>query len=331
MSNVQAFVGGGASVACQSIGAQAYATGNKVAFASNPDLHTAAHEAAHVIQQRGGVQLSGGVGKSGDTYEQHADAVADLVVQGKRAEGALDRFAGGTSSGALVQRSSDEGGVCRDISQLDLSQLNVPDSALNGSPSEILSYLNGAATVLRVGGLALEGLLGSAIGALGAILGIVFGPLAFLYARGRRRLDMEQLARLEGFLDTITGYRTSQTSSMAPFGQKGRGDADAWWKGLSREDKLRFGLGQASLYRAVGKSRYALYVLWGRVLCERAGRNDLGGLFGGRKHTTNPAYRLSDNTHHRIEYIKRKMNPDHGSDDRVRVLEVIRPEGLECI
>ena len=35
------------------LGAQAFTTGNEAAFKVNPDLHTAAHEAAHVVQQRG--------------------------------------------------------------------------------------------------------------------------------------------------------------------------------------------------------------------------------------------------------------------------------------
>ncbi len=103
ISGVQAHVGGKAGAAAESIGAQAYATGDSVAFSRNPDLHTAAHEAAHVVQQRGGVQLKGGVGQAGDAYEQHADAVADLVVQGKSAEGLLDAKAGGGRTTA-VQR-----------------------------------------------------------------------------------------------------------------------------------------------------------------------------------------------------------------------------------
>jgi hypothetical protein len=37
--------------------------GNHVAFASTLTLHTAAHEAAHVIQQQEGVQRKGGVDK----------------------------------------------------------------------------------------------------------------------------------------------------------------------------------------------------------------------------------------------------------------------------
>ena len=85
LSGVQAHVGGAAAQASGAMGANAYATGGHVAFAKQPDLHTAAHEAAHVVQQSGGVHLSGGVGQAGDSYEQHADAVADRVVAGRSA------------------------------------------------------------------------------------------------------------------------------------------------------------------------------------------------------------------------------------------------------
>jgi hypothetical protein len=85
ISHVRAHVGGDAAQAAGAIGAQAYATGDDVAFAAAPDLHTAAHEAAHVVQQRQGVHLKGGVGQAGDAYEQQADAVADQVVRGESA------------------------------------------------------------------------------------------------------------------------------------------------------------------------------------------------------------------------------------------------------
>jgi len=106
---VQAHTGDKATKANDAMGAQAYATGNNIAFKGAPDLHTAAHEAAHVVQQRSGVQLSGGVGKSGDGYEQHADAVADKVVKGESAEGVLDKMAGGGGGGVQksVQRKGD--------------------------------------------------------------------------------------------------------------------------------------------------------------------------------------------------------------------------------
>lgn len=92
VSGIDAHVGGAAADASRAIGAQAYATGTSVAFASSPDLHLAAHEAAHVVQQRGGVNLKGGVGQSGDAYEQHADAVADAVVRGASAAALLDQM-----------------------------------------------------------------------------------------------------------------------------------------------------------------------------------------------------------------------------------------------
>jgi hypothetical protein len=77
LSGVHAHIGGQAADACADIGATAYASGQDVAFAGPPDLHTAAHEAAHVVQQRSGVHLEGGVGESGDAYEREADDVAD--------------------------------------------------------------------------------------------------------------------------------------------------------------------------------------------------------------------------------------------------------------
>ncbi|MBR58148.1 MAG: hypothetical protein CMH54_09020 [Myxococcales bacterium] len=103
VSNIQAYGGVEAQKASRDMGAKAYATGNKVAYDGSLDLHTAAHEAAHVVQQRGGVQLKGGVGQSGDQYEQHADRVADLVVQGKSAEAELDTMATGGGGDSAVQ------------------------------------------------------------------------------------------------------------------------------------------------------------------------------------------------------------------------------------
>jgi hypothetical protein len=97
---VQAHDGPRAAASAQAMGAEAYATGDHVAFAGAASLHTAAHEAAHVVQQRSGVSLKGGVGAAGDAYERHADAVADTVVAGGSAEALLSTMAGsGSSSG----------------------------------------------------------------------------------------------------------------------------------------------------------------------------------------------------------------------------------------
>ena len=62
----------------------------------------AAHEAAHVVQQRSGVSLYGGVGRAGDRYERQADTVADRVASGRPAH---DLLAGSRAAGRpAVQR-----------------------------------------------------------------------------------------------------------------------------------------------------------------------------------------------------------------------------------
>ena len=104
VSGISAHVGGAAAEACDTMGASAYATGDHVAFGATPDLHTAAHEAAHVVQQKHGVQLYGGVGEVGDTYERHADAVADRVVAGESAADLLSSFTGGGGGGVQQKK-----------------------------------------------------------------------------------------------------------------------------------------------------------------------------------------------------------------------------------
>lgn len=100
VSGIAAHVGGPAAAATAQLGAKAYASGDAVAFDAAPDLHTTAHEAAHVIQQRAGVHFKGGVGEQGDAYERGADEVADAVVAGRSAEPLLDRMAPGGAPGA---------------------------------------------------------------------------------------------------------------------------------------------------------------------------------------------------------------------------------------
>lgn len=90
---VTAHVGGEATESAQAMNADAFTTSEHIVFAGRPDLHTAAHEAAHVVQQRHGVDVPDGVGRSGDAFERHADAVADRVVAGRSAEDLLNGVA----------------------------------------------------------------------------------------------------------------------------------------------------------------------------------------------------------------------------------------------
>jgi hypothetical protein len=109
VSGIKARTGGAAKDAAQEIGAKAYAQGSSTAFADSPDLHTAAHEAAHVMQQKAGKTPAGGVGKAGDALEQEADAVADKVVQGKSAQSLLDGMGGGGAPGGKAVGKLAEG------------------------------------------------------------------------------------------------------------------------------------------------------------------------------------------------------------------------------
>lgn len=108
ISQIQSHTGSDATNSAKAMNAKAFATGNHVVFGGTPDIRTAAHEAAHVIQQQAGVHLAGGVGKVGDVYEQHADAVAERVAAGRSAEDLLNQFAGKESSAAepTIQRAT---------------------------------------------------------------------------------------------------------------------------------------------------------------------------------------------------------------------------------
>jgi hypothetical protein len=95
LSSVRAHLDERSAAASRSIRAAAYTIGDAVAFDGWPDPHTAVHEAAHVVQQRRGVSLPGGVSREHDLYEQHANAIAD--AGGRRAFG-------GTTPGRAKRR-----------------------------------------------------------------------------------------------------------------------------------------------------------------------------------------------------------------------------------
>ena len=110
LGHIKAHTDDRAQAGAKQMGALAFAQGEHVAFAGPPTLHTAAHEAAHVIQQQAGVQLLGGVGQVGDLYERNADAVADAVVAGQSAAALLTPFVrtgavGSPPVGGAVQRA----------------------------------------------------------------------------------------------------------------------------------------------------------------------------------------------------------------------------------
>jgi hypothetical protein len=109
VSAIQAHGDSHANAASRVLRASAFALGNHVGFAGSPSLHTAAHEAAHVIQQNSGMSLAGGIGGAHDEHERHADAVADRVVRGQSSEALLNLYAprGGAPRNALQLKAVD--------------------------------------------------------------------------------------------------------------------------------------------------------------------------------------------------------------------------------
>ena len=99
------------------LGARAFTYGDAIATGTPLDLHTAAHEAAHVVQQRAGLTPT-------TTLERHADAVADAVVAGRSAERLLDRVAPsrhrGPARAFAIQRKNEVGEVHGDQDQLGI-------------------------------------------------------------------------------------------------------------------------------------------------------------------------------------------------------------------
>ena len=98
LSTVSAHVDDRAANASRALGARAYALGDHVAFATTPTLHLAAHEAAHVVQQRGT--------RAGDD-ERLARMVADRVIGGRAAEDLLPSPLRSRVGHPLVQRDVD--------------------------------------------------------------------------------------------------------------------------------------------------------------------------------------------------------------------------------
>lgn len=96
LSNVRAHSGPQARDAADALQAKAYTMCDRVAFNGPADLHLAAHEAAHVVQQRAGM-------KDGAAQEERAEQVAQHVVSGKSAEKLLPKEGGLNPSETQVQ------------------------------------------------------------------------------------------------------------------------------------------------------------------------------------------------------------------------------------
>ncbi|MFN3200144.1 MAG: SH3 domain-containing protein [Bradymonadia bacterium] len=91
---IESFVGPAATMACQRLQANAFASAGMAVFNGTPDLRTAVHEALHALFQRSGVGPESGRGQRADTFEAQAERVAQAVVEGGNAEALIEQILG---------------------------------------------------------------------------------------------------------------------------------------------------------------------------------------------------------------------------------------------
>ncbi|RYF89561.1 MAG: hypothetical protein EON95_18555, partial [Caulobacteraceae bacterium] len=96
-----AHMGPAARAASRDLSAGGYVLNGRAAFAERPSLHTAVHEAAHMVHQaHGGAALTHGIGHMSDAHERMADRVADTVAAGGSAEPMFASAFGGAAPSA---------------------------------------------------------------------------------------------------------------------------------------------------------------------------------------------------------------------------------------
>lgn len=256
VSGVTAHVGGAAAGATAALDTRAYAVGNDVAFAGEPDLFTVAHEAAHVVQQRDGVQLAGGLDARDDAYELHADAVAGAVVRGESAEALLDRGPQGGGSGRpVVQRD-------RNRDRVERGQVWDPTIAGPLSPEDAATVETDVEAIRANVAL---GLTGDKIRRLRAALGLrATARMAHAIdrdvVRGIRRV---QGGSGSGVLDEDTVFQLDLGASWRGAVGRGRYLRSAPWTGL---DRVRFDALRAQVLGAVRVSDADLAFVGGRTI-----------------------------------------------------------------
>ena len=191
LGGVKAHTGAGAAQANQAIGAQAYTMGSDIAFATpSPSVQLAAHEVAHVIQQKAGAGPASGVGQEGDAFEQEADAASETVARGGKSDLA-SRYAPSGGTGAVQAKSVQRDGPTDEqkLSQLrsialgaidiyqTAAEAGLTDAANDVQPSNwhgwgmsLAGNIIWAAASFYTGGTAfIISLSGIALGAIGTI------------------------------------------------------------------------------------------------------------------------------------------------------------------
>lgn len=257
-------------VSTRTMGADAYAAGDHVVFASEPSVALAAHEAAHVVQQAQGVNLKGGIGDAGDEYEERADAVADRVEAGRsatdllgpptkvhsRASSALQKKPTGGSNRAAgdaahATRSTNEqlvGDLLQAIDQsartgLGLLAGSSPDlEGANRSAAQLAARIEHLISIISV-----PGDVGARLAAFKHDADIALGR-AEEFAR-----ELAKAGGTDGPIKNALGHASTELAAKAHWSWKPTGlGASKVGHGLLRKEGMRIGTGTLAMvaYRA---------------------------------------------------------------------------------
>ena len=207
LADVRAHLGPDAAASAAAMHADAFTSADHIVFAAAPDLRTAAHEAAHVVHQRAGARPADGVGREGDAWERHADAVADSVVAGRSAEPLLDATPRGAAPAApVVQRS-----VGKWLKRAGGALLGLAGGAIALAAAPLIGLGYGAYKGYKAAGGGALGVLGglggaiggAAIGALSPLIGAVYGGVKAVEYAGPNASTGEKIGR--GALGALGG------------------------------------------------------------------------------------------------------------------------------
>ncbi|HEY5958112.1 MAG TPA: DUF4157 domain-containing protein, partial [Polyangiaceae bacterium] len=134
LSGVRTVTGGAAVESNMRLGALGYTMGERIAFRSAPDVKLAAHEAAHVVQQRAGVTLSSSAMDRGhnDPYERTADKAAERILNCEPAKELTD--SGGSTAPASIAVQRDE------LTEQSSDKMPTPINMVWGGDAFVVSF-----------------------------------------------------------------------------------------------------------------------------------------------------------------------------------------------
>ena len=161
----------------------------------------------------------------------------------------------------------------------------VPADVL-ATPSALITWAGMTGHVLRLAGRAfITSLTGAGMGVLGAIAGLVLGPIGFLLSRA----DEKKTSQAEGYIAAVAGHlagysvRTDQNAWYTKGFDEGEATAITEWSKLTVEQRLQLGLWVAHLRKEVESTKHAFYVVAQTLLLKTGYHTRLSHLYGNGK------------------------------------------------